>query len=809
MKTAFDLMVIAVLCAGFGTELRAQPQTGADERVAEFFAAPARGFVSRRPAFNWEHSLVTGNGIQGALVVGSPCDETIYLSHAALYLPREKSDKPLDMVSHLAEVRENCLQGNFKEAGLINEVMHKEHMAKHGYHPHLNDEFIGACALRIEQPETDVSRYQRSVDFLTGEAHVTYTTEAGTFRRSTFVSRTDDVIVVRLAGTGKQTAAIQFAGLIPEKFSHMQEVLKRVKSSEQRVLDKGFYIYFRNLFATPNPDNPVCGYEAVGKFLYKGGYPGRTYEGHKFINFDELLVLIKIRPLLTAGKETSNVQAIQQDLDSLPADYDKLLAPHARMHGELMSRVSFSLHAPAADRAKASEDLIKESQALESPLAQLERAFEAGRYNIISGTGYNPPNLQGLWSGVWFGVWGSTMTVDGNLPCAVSFLSMGRTPELLEPYFRYYERLLPGFRQNMRELYNMRGFLIPAAITTSPRFVGVSPVYPFYFWYAGAPWMCQYYYDHWLYTGDRKFLEERAYPLLKETAAFYEDFLTVTDRSGRVVFVPSYSPETAPVRESGERISTVINATMEVGAAKQLLRHAIAAAKELGRDEDLQKKWAELIAKMPPYEVGEDGSFREWLWPGLKDFNEHRHASHLYPLYDEMPAEIVDNAALVKAVGYTGRERMKFHEKHGHMAFGIVQVGLAAAHVGDAELVQRAVNELARRYWTHGMGSYHCPGIYFNMDISGGLPYLCASALVYSDPGLIRFFPARASQWQSGSLKGVRLRGAITLTELTWDGTKAKAVLVSDKDQTVTIIAPGGEKKQCRLDAGKAVELNL
>ena len=83
------------------------------------------------------------------------------------------------------------------------------------------------------------------------------------------------------------------------------------------------------------------------------------------------------------------------------------------------------------------------------------------------------------------------------------------------------------------------------------------------------------------------------------------------------------------------------------------------------------------------------------------------------------------------------------------------------------------------------------------------------SALVYSDPGLIRFFPARPSQWQSGSLKGVRLRGAITLTELTWDGTKAKAVLVSDKDQSVTIIAPGGEKKQCRLDAGKATEVNL
>jgi hypothetical protein len=95
------------------------------------------------------------------------------------------------------------------------------------------------------------------------------------------------------------------------------------------------------------------------------------------------------------------------------------------------------------------------------------------------------------------------------------------------------------------------------------------------------------------------------------------------------------------------------------------------------------------------------------------------------------------------------------------------------------------------------------------MDISGGLPYLCASTLVYSDPGLIRFFPARPPQWQSGSIKGLRLRGAITLKDLTWDGAKAKAVLVSDKDQTVSITGPGLNAQNFSLSAGKAVEVHL
>jgi hypothetical protein len=255
--------------------------------------------------------------------------------------------------------------------------------------------------------------------------------------------------------------------------------------------------------------------------------------------------------------------------------------------------------------------------------------------------------------------------------------------------------------------------------------------------------------------------------------------------------------------------SWVINATMDIAAAKQLLRNSIAAAKTLGVDANLQKKWAELISKMPPYEVGPDGSFREWLWPGLPENNRHRHASHFYALYDGMPSEIVDDPALVKAVGHSIGERVNFLEATGVQAFGFVQNGLAAAHTGNSEYAQRIINYLARHFWSAGMGSFHNRDELFNMDISGGFPYLCASTLVYADPGVIKFFPARPPQWQSGSLKGVRLRGGIVIRALTWDGAKAKAVLVSDTNQTVTIETPDGKTKSCNLRAGVATSLDL
>jgi alpha-L-fucosidase 2 len=765
---------------------------------AEFFSAPTRGFISLNQPKDWQQAIFTGNGTMGAMVMGNPYDETLYLSHAALYLPNPDSPNYIDMASHLAEIRKLCLDGNFRAAGELINVARKES----NYQDH-RDPFIAAFNLRIRQSQATVTRYQRSVDYMTAETFISVEDDKGSFRRSTFISRPDDVIVTRLAGSGKQSAEFAFEALPPANANQQQTIAKALKSSEQGVKD-GF-LYFRNIFAIQNQFNPNLGYEGVGKIIAKGGTRTESATGIRITNADEILVLIKIRPLAKSGGGDSNAATLEQELNALPNDYATLLTPHAKMHGDMMGRVSLSLDAPAADRAKPTEQLNQESLTLDAPLAKIERAFDAGRYNIICCTGFYPPNLQGLWSGTWSAPWSGSFTTNGNLPTAVAFLLMGNTPELMQAYFHYYDERIPGFRENTKVLYGMRGFHVPAQLTVSPYETDFSPSYPHSYWHTGAPWACEFYYDYYRYTGDEKFLAERAYPMMKEAAAFYEDFLTVTDKDGKLVFVPTFSAENAPSMERGT--PTSINATMEVAAAKQLLHNAIAAAKHLNRDADLQIKWANIIAKLPDYQVGPDGSFREWLWPGLDENNSHRHASHLYALYDEMPAEIVDNPDFVHAIEHTVVERLKFREKNTGMAFGVVQLGLASAHIGNAELAQQTINILAKGYWSSGMGSFHNWENLFNMDISGGFPYLCASTLVYSEPGTIRFFPARPPQWTRGSLKGVRLRGGIILRDLTWDGPKAKAKLVSDSDQTITTVLPGAATKQCKLTAGVASDI--
>jgi hypothetical protein len=640
---------------------------------------------------------------------------------------------------------------------------------------------------------------------MTAEAIVSAEGQHNSFQRRTFASRSDDIIVVRLKGKSKLSTNFSFQGLIPENDNEKRIVNEGIKSKQERVREG--LLYFHTLFANPNFSNPNIGYEGVGKIITKGGSRIEAESGISVADADEILVVIKIRPLLKTENKLSNFDEMAEAINNIIPNYKQLLESHVQIHGDLMNRVNLSLNAAEENRNMPNEALIRLSEKKEKPLAMIERAFDAGRYNIICSTGKYPPNLQGIWSATWLANWSGSFTTNGNLQCAVAFNLMGNTPELMDAFFRFYDDRWDQFRENAKLFKGTRGFHVPAQLTVSPRSTNFTSRHPHCFWHSGAAWALQFYYDYYQYTGDTKFLEEKAYPLMKEATEFYEDFLIRTDLNDKLAFVPSYSPENFPNTKNVSPVS--INATMDISAAKQLLTNLINASKILNRDADMQDKWSKTISNLPDYEVAADGSFREWLWPGLGENHAHRHASHLYALYDDQPVEIVKNPDLLKAVENTIQQRFEHHKERPVMAFGLVQLGLAAAHIGNEQLTQEIINFLAKGYWTTGMGSFHNRNNLFNVDISGGFPYLVASSLVYADPGIIRFFPARPEQWKSGSVEGLLLRGGIKVKELTWNEENAKAILVSKTEQTITIENSMGVKTEYLLKPGMEIEIEI
>ena len=162
-----------------------------------------------------------------------------------------------------------------------------------------------------------------------------------------------------------------------------------------------------------------------------------------------------------------------------------------------------------------------------------------------------------------------------------------------------------------------------------------------------------------------------------------------------------------------------------------------------------------MLLKLPEYKVASDGTMREWLWADLEENHKHRHSSQLYSLFDAQDPFITNYPHLVKAVNRTIDEKMKFRieEDGGEMSFGLVQLGLAAAHIGEAEKANQIVKWLSSKYWSTGMGSYHNVGNLLNTDISGGLPAVIIQMLAYSEPGLVLLIPALPKEWKKEQLK--------------------------------------------------------
>jgi len=779
-----------------------------------FSASPERGFVSSKPAEQWEDALVTGNGAQGAMIFGVPENETIILNHGRLYLPLHAPLPPPDTAAILPELRKLLAEGKYQAAAdRVVALANAE-----GYEgKHWTDPLIPACDLKLTMPaKGPVTGYERTVDFRTAVADVTWSDERGRFDRRVFASRADDVIVVSITGPrGAVDCRLSLAtrptqgtgGWGPEAMfaRGMKECGGTAGESD---------LFYRGAFKNPWKGG-LEGYEVVAKVVPKRGTLRKEGDELVVSGADEVLVLLRTVPLndLSKAGDGSTLAA----LSKLTPDYQSLLDRHVPLHKPIFERVRLDLGG-GDDRKLPTEALIAKSKTGPLSPALLEKLFDAARYNILCSSGDVAPNLQGIWTGTWSPFWSGDFTMNGNLQSAMAANLTTGMAECLEPYFRFLESHMQEFRDNAKRLYGCRGIHVPSRASTHGWNNHFDAIWPMTFWTAGAAWAAQFYYDYYLFTGDRAFLKTRAYPFMKEAAEFYEDFL-FEGPDGKFVFSPSYSPENHPGNSTSQ---ACINATMDIAAARELLTNTIAAAETLGTDADSVARWRAMLAKLPAYQINDEGGVKEWTTPLLTDNDAHRHCSHLYALYNGLPEEIASDAALRRAFGVSLEKRLDVRRKEfaggtgpegrppGEMAFGIVLEGLAAASLRNGRDCGETIDWLARHYWGTNLVSRHNPGAVFNTDLSGGFPAIIARTLVDSGPGWIEILPALPPGLPAGKVEGLRCRGQIVVQSLEWDSDQAALTLISPVEQTVELRSKGGsDRRKIVLPAGQQVSVTV
>ena len=680
---------------------------------------------------DWEHAMVTGNGRQGALCRGGPAELRLTVSHERLFLPLGPPLDPPDTARILPRLRALLDEGRYAEAARA--VCDAAVAGEPAYAETVwIDPLIGAATLTVRPRLRGGARdFRRSVDLATGVVTLRFTDDGGDVVLECFASRPADAIVLRLRATGG------FAGTLS---------LAPVDGEPPRPYT-----------ATVDGLTLTASFDAATWPGALTGYRVRVDGGATDLGGDAVLI---VRTLLPGDPEAP-----------VEPDWDALLAAHAAVHGDLMGRVHLDLGGVTAGGP-----------------APVERLFDAGRYAIVSSTGALPPTLQGVWSGTWTPPWSSGYTLDGNLPAAVAALLPTGTPELLLPVFDLVESVRDDLRRNARRLYGARGLLTPVHLSTHGRQNHFGPVWCQTFWTAGAGWLARLYADHWRYTGDRAFLRDRAWPFLRETADFYLDFVRIRD--GRAEFAPSYSPENAPATTGSQ---ACVDATMDVAVARDLLGAVLEVAAELGIDDPRAPRIRELLAALPGYRVA-GGMLAEWCRDGLADQPAHRHASHLWPLWYEPDPLITGDPATRAAAVATVRSRLAWWAgaEADEMAYGLAQLGLAAAAVGLAEEAWTTVTWMAQRYWRDNLVPTHDRDAIFNTDIAGGFPAVVAAMLLGSAHGRIDLLPAVPAAWPRGRVTGLAARGAVTVRELAWAPGWAYARLCAERDTRVTVGAPPG-----------------
>ncbi len=770
-------------------------------------ASPERGFLSSTPAETWEHGLIAGNGTLGANMFGRPLEETIVLTHERMFLPAGKPRMPPpDTGIRLFEIRRLIDRGLYHQATRLAFQL----SGQGGFmYP---DPFVPAFDVRIAMGTGDASArgpvrdYGRSVDFAKGLATVHWAEKGGVFERRLFVSRADGVVVLQIVGD-KPGSVDCTLSLVPRKPSsklpndQAQRSAQRMKTHIQNMKTTADQrtLTFRNTFAEAYPGS-IHALEGVAYVVPRGGQATARGGTMTVRGADEVTVLVAVDVLYEA--EESRLEATKKRLAGMTHDFGALLGRHAAVHGPVFERMRLDIGG-GDDHRLTAEQLIEASTNDRLSRALVEKQFDAGRYNILSSTGELPPTLQGVWAGTYVPSWASDFTHNGNVPSAIASMLMGNMPELMRAYTTYMESIVPYMEINARHMFGARGIVLPSRSTTNAFNNALAERFAGGFWVAGAAWASHFFYDYYLYTGDKQFLAEHALPFMEKAALFFEDYL-YEGPGGTYVFSPTQSPENTP---GNTRSQGSFNATMDVAAAKELLRNLIATCHELDIDHAKIPLWRSMLKKMPPYMISEEhGTVKEWLTPKLEENLNHRHSSQLYPLYDGMPEEIAADPKLQEGFRRIIEIKLQKHwkaKKSGFMSFGLVQLGQAATSLGDGDLAYACLKPLVNRYWFNNLASTHNHRSLFNMDISGGMPAVIIKMLMASEPGKVELLPALPSAWPMGAIEGVLCRGQIEVRRLEWSEDRIQARLRSAKRQTIALALPA-DAGQVRVEGGDA-----